>query len=126
MTLNRNSVIRTAGWLALGAVLVCSAGLVLLRDRAVLISFGSDVRSDHGLQLLNPFRSRRIERPAARFLEQLKAGECATVLGRLDPDRDRVTSICSKERDYPMTGWTLDAIGTDRGRALLRYRVGRT
>jgi hypothetical protein len=117
---------KTAVYGVLGVGLVCSLVLLLLRRDPVLLSLRNDVRSDHGLQILNPFRSRQPEWPARGFLERLRAGECATVLEAIDPDRDRRRSICGKESEYPITGWRLEAVGYDQGRTVLRYRVERT
>jgi hypothetical protein len=116
---------RTAAYGLLGAVLLCALVLFLLRRNPVLLSLGEDVRSDHGYQVLNPFRSRQPERPAVALLKRLKAGECAIALGRIDPDQHRVASICEKEHDSPITGWHLQAVGLDRGRTILRFGVRR-
>jgi hypothetical protein len=112
-----------------GAVVVAAfilAGIVLfaLRNRRVLLSLNGNVRSEHSFQLLNPFREKREEAAALAFLSALK-GACTEAVGAIEHDRQRASDTCTKERQYPLHGWSLRAIGNDGNRVLFRYAVKR-
>ena len=92
----------------------------------VLLSLGGDVRSSKGFQILNPFRNKEAERAGTRVLERLRAGQCRETLGSIDVNGERVLTDCSREGQYPIADWNLEAIGFDADhRTVLRYRVKR-
>jgi hypothetical protein len=107
------------------AILGCLCVMYAQRDRPVFATLGVDVISEHGRQVLNPFRERASEGAAEVFLEELKAGRCQQTLSRLDESEGRAERICASEKQYPLGGWTLAARGVDKGRVVLRYEVTR-
>ena len=111
------------GLFLLGLLAIAGFLLFALVHRNEPVLLGADAKDHHGFQLLNPFRDRSPERPATVFLEQLRGGGCTSYLANLETSDKRRTSICDKEREYPIVNWSLEAEGKDGGRVLLRYSV---
>jgi hypothetical protein len=111
--------------LVASCVAACTA-LYVRRANPVPFSLGSDAKSDHGLEVLNPFRDTVPERTAVALLNQLKQGDCFNAFRRINPDSASVETGCEKERDYPLQGWRLEARGTNGNRILLRFSVERS
>jgi hypothetical protein len=109
-------------------LIVATASCLLLyakRNNPVLLDLKTDVRDDHGFQVLNPFRSKQAEFSAEAFLGELKRGNCESTLRQLGEDSQGLEYVCSREQKYPIVKWKLEAIGRDQDRLVLRYRVRR-
>jgi predicted SnoaL-like aldol condensation-catalyzing enzyme len=60
---------------------------------------------------MNPFRDRTIERTANKFISEMRAGNCRTVLAAWEKKKDyrkkRADFICDSETQHPLISWNL-------------------
>jgi len=71
----------------------------------------------------NPLRNRAPERAAARVLVAVRDGQCRQTLRFLD--RSDLDHICSREREYVLTDWSVIGREDSKNESRIHFRVSR-
>ena len=97
---------------------------LLLRPVIYRQELPGDPTGEPDFVLLNPLRDKSPEKAAEYFLQKLKEEKCHEVFAEL-PNQQSITSICEKEKLYPLTSWQLANRTGDARKTRLYYEVKR-
>ncbi len=109
-----------------GLIVVTISYLYITRKSAVVFRYGDRATEQNAFVIQNPFRERGPEDEAEKILQELKNGNCETVLKLPTLDAEHTKDNCEKESVYPIQKWSI-ADRQDFGKqSILVYSISRT
>lgn len=117
----------TSTGLIVFSVIVLGASWLLVSPKSVIWSFkeAGDPSGEPGFAIFHPFREKKSETEAEKFLNLLKNGDCEKATLNLK-NQESYADICERESLHILEDWKLSNRNDTEQGVKLYYRVKRT